>query len=172
MYKKIINQMRNHRYTNLEQFKSEIISKTKIDSSEFQIIELEIEETERFEEENVNYLRQEDETIQSLHVCSSKSFTNCIPSKSEEELNNELSSEDLFSIQNNNIKFKCKIHPERNAAFICVNNSCPLTFYCLSCRNEHNKTCNRKLMAMNIDCLLYTSPSPRDLSTSRMPSSA
>ena len=24
----------------------------------------------------------------------------------------------------------------------------------------------------NIDCLLYTSPSPRDLSTSRMPSSA
>ena len=26
--------------------------------------------------------------------------------------------------------------------------------------------------AANIDCLLYTSPSPRDLSTSRMPSSA
>ena len=27
-------------------------------------------------------------------------------------------------------------------------------------------------MARNISCLLYTSPSPRDLSTSRMPSSA
>ena len=26
--------------------------------------------------------------------------------------------------------------------------------------------------AMDLDCLLYTSPSPRDLSTSRMPSSA
>ena len=26
--------------------------------------------------------------------------------------------------------------------------------------------------AVNKDCLLYTSPSPRDLSTSRMPSSA
>ena len=25
---------------------------------------------------------------------------------------------------------------------------------------------------LNLDCLLYTSPSPRDLSTSRMPSSA
>ena len=25
---------------------------------------------------------------------------------------------------------------------------------------------------MDLDCLLYTSPSPRDLSTSRMPSSA
>ena len=29
-----------------------------------------------------------------------------------------------------------------------------------------------KLTAMCMDCLLYTSPSPRDLSTSRMPSSA
>ena len=27
-------------------------------------------------------------------------------------------------------------------------------------------------LALNLDCLLYTSPSPRDLSTSRMPSSA
>ena len=29
-----------------------------------------------------------------------------------------------------------------------------------------------KIDAMYINCLLYTSPSPRDLSTSRMPSSA
>ena len=29
-----------------------------------------------------------------------------------------------------------------------------------------------RLSGMNIICLLYTSPSPRDLSTSRMPSSA
>ena len=28
------------------------------------------------------------------------------------------------------------------------------------------------LMTLSINCLLYTSPSPRDLSTSRMPSSA
>ena len=31
---------------------------------------------------------------------------------------------------------------------------------------------NPKKFAVNNDCLLYTSPSPRDLSTSRMPSSA
>ena len=40
--------------------------------------------------------------------------------------------------------------------------------------NEHNGTKdsndNKKLKKNN--CLLYTSPSPRDLSTSRMPSSA
>ena len=30
----------------------------------------------------------------------------------------------------------------------------------------------RKTLEQNWDCLLYTSPSPRDLSTSRMPSSA
>ena len=31
---------------------------------------------------------------------------------------------------------------------------------------------NLDFMAGSMDCLLYTSPSPRDLSTSRMPSSA
>ena len=31
---------------------------------------------------------------------------------------------------------------------------------------------NRELLEINTPCLLYTSPSPRDLSTSRMPSSA
>ena len=30
----------------------------------------------------------------------------------------------------------------------------------------------KRVMMLNTDCLLYTSPSPRDLSTSRMPSSA
>ena len=30
----------------------------------------------------------------------------------------------------------------------------------------------RRMDALDEDCLLYTSPSPRDLSTSRMPSSA
>jgi len=39
------------------------------------------------------------------------------------------------------------------------------------------KAVNRKYetlgeLAISLDCLLYTSPSPRDLSTSRMPSSA
>ena len=44
--------------------------------------------------------------------------------------------------------------------------------------NAHFKLSKQKpkfkglLTTGNIDCLLYTSPSPRDLSTSRMPSSA
>ena len=33
-------------------------------------------------------------------------------------------------------------------------------------------TAHAMLIAEELDCLLYTSPSPRDLSTSRMPSSA
>ena len=33
-------------------------------------------------------------------------------------------------------------------------------------------SCGRKSVIPSIFCLLYTSPSPRDLSTSRMPSSA
>ena len=31
---------------------------------------------------------------------------------------------------------------------------------------------NDRIIMLSEDCLLYTSPSPRDLSTSRMPSSA
>ena len=35
-----------------------------------------------------------------------------------------------------------------------------------------DKEAREKIYGMPYDCLLYTSPSPRDLSTSRMPSSA
>ena len=35
-----------------------------------------------------------------------------------------------------------------------------------------NKTCHSFVDTLGVICLLYTSPSPRDLSTSRMPSSA
>ena len=38
--------------------------------------------------------------------------------------------------------------------------------------SDLNKTNNHKKLHGNKNCLLYTSPSPRDLSTSRMPSSA
>ena len=39
-------------------------------------------------------------------------------------------------------------------------------------RNEDNKASEYANLAKGQGCLLYTSPSPRDLSTSRMPSSA
>eukprot|EP00831_Metopus_contortus_P042829 TRINITY_DN3425_c0_g2_i5.p1 TRINITY_DN3425_c0_g2~~TRINITY_DN3425_c0_g2_i5.p1 ORF type:complete len:300 (-),score=57.48 TRINITY_DN3425_c0_g2_i5:333-1232(-) len=39
-------------------------------------------------------------------------------------------------------------------------------------KSEFNKIFQRKVKNRNTSCLLYTSPSPRDLSTSRMPSSA
>ena len=38
--------------------------------------------------------------------------------------------------------------------------------------SEDKKEMTRELIYNYLDCLLYTSPSPRDLSTSRMPSSA
>ena len=40
-------------------------------------------------------------------------------------------------------------------------------------KNEPKKICpNREALMKMIDCLLYTSPSPRDRTRSRMPSSA
>eukprot|EP00831_Metopus_contortus_P061898 TRINITY_DN5381_c0_g1_i2.p1 TRINITY_DN5381_c0_g1~~TRINITY_DN5381_c0_g1_i2.p1 ORF type:complete len:101 (+),score=12.84 TRINITY_DN5381_c0_g1_i2:189-491(+) len=43
--------------------------------------------------------------------------------------------------------------------------------YIMSRTMEKNDMVNQ-MSGMNMGCLLYTSPSPRDLSTSRMPSSA
>ena len=37
---------------------------------------------------------------------------------------------------------------------------------------KKKETAREKMIGQSIGCLLYTSPSPRDLSTSRMPSSA
>ena len=37
---------------------------------------------------------------------------------------------------------------------------------------DFNTLCESESTPLHIGCLLYTSPSPRDLSTSRMPSSA
>ena len=42
----------------------------------------------------------------------------------------------------------------------------------MTTRTETKQTINETINSMDYSCLLYTSPSPRDLSTSRMPSSA
>ena len=46
--------------------------------------------------------------------------------------------------------------------------------YCVRCHNEERLTGNLSLetFAVEVACLLYTSPSPRDYAASRMPSSA
>ena len=62
-----------------------------------------------------------------------------------------------------------------NQGFFTVQQTCPqcagsgeeITNPCDDCNGQGNKRASKKL-----SCLLYTSPSPRDLSTSRMPSSA
>ena len=122
-----------------------------IDNSEFEIVELDIEESDRFEEDDVNYLRKEDEIIQALYVCSSKSFIKCIPVKDEIQLNEELKNDELVTSVNGETQFNCKRHPKRKAGFICVNKCCDYTLYCMSCRMKHNKECSRDLMYLNID---------------------
>ena len=73
---------------------------------------------------------------------------------------------------------KEKIFINKTGGCICGNitfkvklDEVPLVFncHCIDCRKKIGGIMTIILLR---DCLLYTSPSPRDLSTSRMPSSA
>ena len=145
--------MRNnsHRYTNLADFNEHVKSRIKIDDDKFELIETEKDEDDRFEEDHVKFLREEDEIIQALQVCSSKSFLNFIPEKDSSQLMNELNKEGIMKTLNGKAVFYCKRHPEKKANFICVNKCCEYTLYCMSCRKNHAKECNRKEMFMNIN---------------------
>ena len=48
----------------------------------------------------------------------------------------------------------------------------PLLYVCVPTPSSKDGSCNTDIVESVLGCLLYTSPSPRDLSTSRMPSSA
>ena len=41
-----------------------------------------------------------------------------------------------------------------------------------ACSTAHTNSCMRQQFSTDLNCLLYTSPSPRDATLSRMPSSA
>lgn len=142
---------RGHRYTDLADFNKQAKSRVNVDEDVFEVVIAEKEEDDRFEEEQVEFLREEDEIIQALHVCGSKNFSDFIPKKSESQLISELNVEGLMQIQNENVKFFCKNHLNKKANFICVNKSCEYTLYCMSCRKQHDKCCNRKFMSLNVN---------------------
>ena len=60
---------------------------------------------------------------------------------------------------------KIKFHPKKEKSFITDKSPSISTLFVRVCDVNQNR-------GQLIPCLLYTSPSPRDLSTSRMPSSA
>ena len=142
---------KSHRYTNMEQFKDHVKSKLRLDDTEFEVILTEQNEDERFEESHISYLREEDENIQALQVCSSKCFRNFVPCKNETERVNEFEGIELMKMVNDKPEFYCKTHPEKKANFICLNKSCDYIFFCMMCRKKHERTCSRKLMVMNIE---------------------
>merc|ERR1712137_390527 len=96
------------RYTNLQEFNQQSMSRIKIDEDKFEVILAEIEEDDRIDDDQVKFLQEEDEIIQALHVCSSKSFMDFIPTKTKNQLMDELSEEGLIKIDDDKIKFFCK----------------------------------------------------------------
>ena len=76
-------------------------------------------------------------------------------------------------VRYNNNNTQC--HHECNtqcAGSIPANRSAPIPFFAVVCRAARRKPSSHTQDETHCSCLLYTSPSPRDLSTSRMPSSA
>lgn len=139
-----------HRYTNMEQFKEGMKSHLHLPENDFEVIYAEQDESERFEESHIQFLRKEDEKIQSLQVYLSQNFKNFIPCKSQQERTSIFDDENMMKKNGDKIQFYCQKHPGKRAGFLCLNKSCDFVMYCMSCRREHNEECNRKLMYMNI----------------------
>ena len=62
--------------------------------------------------------------------------------------------------------------PQDLDAIMEMYNSCVQGMLALGIEQWDESYPNRTIIEQDLNCLLYTSPSPRDLSTSRMPSSA
>ena len=74
------------------------------------------------------------------------------------------------STLNEDFHDSAKLHVTGRAIYV---DDIPVPSNCLHILLGMSRIANGKIMEMELsDCLLYTSPSPRDLSTSRMPSSA
>ena len=68
--------------------------------------------------------------------------------------------------RNKQLAILCEL---RGSVKFCSNQSRAASIRCHFCPTH---ACNVRIYRVSTSCLLYTSPSPRDLSTSRMPSSA
>jgi hypothetical protein len=139
-----------HRYTNMEQFKQGMNSHLRLPENEFEVIYSEQNESERFEESHLPFLRKEDEKIQTLQVYLSRNFKNFIPCKSSAEMTSIFDDENMMKINGDKIQFYCQKHPKKKAGFLCLNKSCDHVMYCMSCRKDHDQNCNRRQMVMNI----------------------
>lgn len=142
---------KQHLYSNEEDFKHHVKQRIKIDDEQFELLWSEMDEEDRFEDDQIKLLVQEDEIIQALHLCFSKSFLDCLPQKSQNQLINELSQEGLMQTEENKVAFFCKKHKGTKAVDICLNKSCKYTLFCMKCRKSHGKKCDRKEMDLNID---------------------
>lgn len=139
----------SHRYTNLEHLRSKVKERMKMEDSHFELVSSEFDNEEQIEEDNVQFLHEEDETTHCLHMCMIKSMEQLIPKKEEFELTDSL-GEDLMNEKNGKTVIMCTKHNGKTANFVCINKSCEYVFYCMSCRKQHAKDCNRKEMFMNI----------------------
>ena len=137
-------------FKDLDEFYNFVGNWIKISEDAIELFKVEIDEGNRFEEEHVKFLHEEDEIINALNICFHKSFNNSLPAKSSFQLMNELNEADLMKSKGNSVSFHCKKHNSRTAKHICVNKSCEFTLYCMDCYSTHQKKCDRNLMPLHI----------------------
>ena len=145
---------RNHRFTNMEEYKNGMKSRLRLDDNDFEVIYSEQNEDDRFEESHLPYLRKEDNEIGTLQLYLSHNIHNFIPAKEKSECTSIFGEKGLMKIVNDKPVFFCRTYPDKKATKICLNRSCKHVLFSMKSQKVHESECNRKLMTWNINEVL------------------
>lgn len=137
------------RFTNLTDFNFNVMNVSETDNEEFQIIEeSQIFNQSKYQEKDLLYLTEEDEKIKAKMFDLTSVFNKCMPKlniKEKENLFKDLQAK----LNHSDKKMYCKNHPKIQISYVCINNSCPFSFFCNKCLKDHKKSCDKINMYLN-----------------------
>ena len=81
------------------------------------------------------------------------SFIKCMPKPDLNKIEQDFQSLQE-SLKHSDPKMFCKVHPTKYISFVCVNKTCPFTFFCQRCSKDHNKKCSKTNMFLNPDVII------------------
>lgn len=141
--------IQHKRYTNLIDFNKNVKKYTEVSDNEFEMIEKsQIYHQSTYKNEEITFLTEEDEKIKGKIFDLASLFDKCLPGINLEEKKKIFEDQEKH-LTSSNSKMYCKAHPTIQISYVCVNDSCPLSFFCNKCLDSHLKTCNKVNMYLN-----------------------